>query len=344
MRIAIVTEAWEPQVNGVVRTYQNIKRELEKAAHDVRIVAPDHFRVNFPLPSYPDIKMCAPLPGETGRILRRHDPDHIHIATEGALGWSARAYCRRNGIGFTTAYHTNFADYLRERLFLPGRLRDAFHAAAIHAIVRFHNASAGVMCVSEEVDAQLRAMGVTAPFRRLSRGVDTALFHPGPREVFADDPRPVALYVGRVAVEKNIRAFLDLAIPHLKVVVGGGPQLDDLRRAYPDVRFAGMKEGAELAAYYRSADVFVFPSKTDTFGIVLIEALASGLPIAAFDEGGHTAILSGDPRLGAADSSLSCAFARACEAPGTREERHRYVQARYSWESVGGQFVANCRL
>ena len=340
MRFAIVTEAWEPQVNGVVRTYQNIIGELEKAGHEVMVIGPQDFTVNFPMPTYKEIRLVLPLPGEIGRKLREFKPDHIHIATEGPMGWVARAYCKKNDVKFTTAYHTNFADYITERLPFKGELSRKFHKAANGVISRFHNASHALMSVSDEIDQQVREMGVTAPVKRLTRGVDTDVFHPGVQKLFTDQPLPVALYVGRVAIEKNIKAFLDLDISYYKVVVGGGPQLEALKAQYPDVHFAGLKEKEELAEHYRAADVFVFPSKTDTFGIVLIEALASGLPIAAYDQGGHTAIIS-DPRFGAVAPDLKTAFDKAVSGPGTPQQRHDYIRDRYSWAEVAQQFVDN---
>ncbi|MCB9989842.1 MAG: glycosyltransferase family 1 protein [Rhodospirillales bacterium] len=340
MRYAIVTEAWEPQVNGVVRTYQNIIRELEKAGHEVQVISPQDFRINLPLPGYKEIRFALPLPGEVGKKLKAFNPDHIHIATEGPLGWAAKSYCQKNDLKFTTAYHTNFAEYLEKRLPGPGFLKKAFHDAANVMIRRFHNASHALMSVSDDIDRQMLDLGVTTPAKRLTRGVDTDIFHPGPKTLFTDQPLPVALYVGRVSIEKNIKAFLDMDIPYHKVVVGDGPQLEELRQAYPGVHFAGLKEKEELAEHYRSADVFVFPSKTDTFGIVLIEAMACGLPIAAYDDGGHTVIIS-DNRFGATAPDLGAAFNKAVAGPGTPAERFQHVQDHYSWAEAARQFTQN---
>lgn len=336
MKFLIVTEAWEPQVNGVVGTYRNLRKELERAGHEVHILSPNDFKMTLPCPGYPEIRLAAPLPSVVGGKIRQIDPDRIHIATEGVLGAAAARYCRKEGLPYTTAYHTKFADYIEKLAPFGGEtLKDIAH----RWIRNFHNRSAGVMSVSPKVDEELRSIGVTAPLVRLERGVDFDVFHPGPSAFMKDEAGPVALYVGRVAQAKNIPAFLELDIPHKKVVVGDGPQRAEYEARYKDAVFTGVLEGHALADAYRRADVFVFPSKTDTFGNVVIEALACGVPVAAYSgEGGHTVILR-DAFAGATGATLQGAFERAVKTAGTAEERAAFVRQNYNWEPVAKQFV-----
>lgn len=335
MKFLIVTEAWEPQINGVVRTYQNLKREMEGLGHEVAVIGPNDFTLNMPCPTYPDIRLAFPLPRELEKKIEAAKADRIHIATEGPLGYAAARYCVKNHIPYTTAYHTHFAQYIAERMPVA---RKFFEEKAEVWIRHFHNMAAGVMTVSPKMDDYLRGIGVTAPTIRLDRGVDLDVFHPGASDFLPDDG-PVALYAGRIAKEKNIAAFLDLDIPHTKVVVGDGPQRAELEGRYPDAVFTGFREGRDLAEAYRRADVVVFPSKTDTFGIVVIEALACGKPVAAFSgEGGHTVILR-EEFTGSAKPSLRDAFNAAAAAPGTPEQRHEYVRENYSWKTAAKQFM-----
>jgi glycosyltransferase involved in cell wall biosynthesis len=327
MRILLVTDAWLPQVNGVVRTLQRVRQECEALGHSVEIVSPDQFRT-LPCPTYPEIRL-APAPG--GRIaqrLRDCQPDCVHIATEGPLGLAARRQCLRHGLPFTTSYHTRFPEYLAARLPLP--------LAAGYAWMRwFHRPSQGVMVATRTVRRDLEARG----FRNLkdwSRGVDTALFRPDHAPAL-DLPRPVHLYVGRVAVEKNLDAFLDLPLAGSKLVVGDGPALADLRARHPEVHFVGAKVGVELARHYVCGDVFVFPSRTDTFGLVLLEALASGLPVAAYPVAGPLDVIGQAP-VGALDHDLGRAVARALASP---RERCRAHAERFSWQRCARQFLAN---
>lgn len=335
MRFLIVTEAWEPQVSGVVGTYRNLRRELQAMGHEVHILSPHDFKFNFPCPTYPDIRLALPLPGAAGRKIAEIDPDRIHIATEGPLGMAAARYCDNRGLPFTTAYHTHFADYIAARVPFA---KDFVHGLAEKMIRNFHNRSAGVMTVSPKMDDYLHKIGVTAPMVRLERGVDFDIFHPGP-SAFMKEAGPVALYVGRIAKEKNIEGFLDLRIPHKKVVVGDGPQRAELQARYPEAVFTGVLEGSALADCYRRAAVFVFPSKTDTFGNVLIEAMACGTPVAAFSgDGGHTVILR-EAFTGATGVDLQSAFQRAVNVPGTAEQRFEYVRENYNWRPVARQFI-----
>lgn len=273
MKIAIVTDAWKPQVNGVVRTLGQTGRELGAMGHEVQYVTPDLFRT-VPCPTYPEIRLAV-LPGAGVRQrLQQFSPDAIHVATEGPLGQSARRYCLRNGLRFTTSFHTQFPEYIRARgLPLPlgwlyGWMR-RFHGAATRTMVP----------TPAQRDRLLRY-----DFRHVvlwSRGVDTSVFRPEPRRQY-DLPRPIGVYVGRVAVEKNIEAFLQMQMPASKVVIGDGPAMEAMRARFPDVHFLGALFGDELAAAIAGGDVFVFPSRTDTFGLVMLEAMACGLPVAAY--------------------------------------------------------------
>lgn len=329
MRIAIVTDAWWPQVNGVVRTLTQTRRELEAMGHTVLMVTPEGFRT-LPCPTYPDIRLSVFPRGGVRRMLDEYKPDAVHIATEGPLGWSARAYCLKRGIGFTTAYHTRFPEYVRARLRVPlawtyGMLR------------RFHGPATRVMVPTETVKRDLEHRG----FRRVvlwSRGVDTEMFRPGDRAALGDS-RPIFLYVGRVAVEKDVEAFLKLDLPGTKWVVGEGPQLAELRAKYPEARYGGILPQAELAKFYAAADVFVFPSRTDTFGLVLLEAMACGLPVAALPVTGPVDVLAG-AEAAALDSDLRAACLKALTLSRTAAREHALG---FSWAACTRQFLGHLR-
>ncbi|BBK45122.1 GDP-mannose-dependent alpha-mannosyltransferase [Allostella vacuolata] len=327
MHIAIVTDAWSPQVNGVVRTLATVKGELEKRGHVVEVIAPDQFRT-IPCPTYPEIRLAI-LPGRGVR--RRLDamaPDAIHVATEGPLGMAARAYCRRRRLAFTTSFHTRFPEYVEARTGLP--------RAWLYAWMRrFHAPAAGVMVATDSLMRELAGYGFRN-LRRWSRGVDTELFHPGPKDLY-DLPRPIFLNVGRVAVEKNIEAFLDLDLPGTKVVVGDGPQRAQLERRYPRTVFLGTKKGADLARHFAAADVFVFPSRTDTFGLVLLEALAAGVPVAAFPVPGPLDVIDGNP-VGVLDEDLGHAARSALAIPADRCRAYAEI---FSWDRCAEQFLTN---
>jgi len=327
MRIALITDAWSPQVNGVVRTLQAITGLLQQWGHELLIVSPDQYR-SIPCPSYPEIRLALASGRSVGRRIARFAPDAVHVATEGPLGLAARRHCIGHGLPFTTAYHTQFPDYVAQRTGLP--------AAWFWSYIRwFHRPSAGIMVATESVRAELRSHGLTR-LREWSRGVDLAAFGPGiePPDLYWDIPRPIQLYVGRVAVEKNIEAFLRSRHPGSKVVVGDGPALARLRAEFPEVHFLGRQVGAELAACYAGADVFVFPSRTDTFGLVMIEALASGTPVAAFPVTGPIDILTA--KCGAMDEDLDCAIARALKLD--REACLAHGRA-FTWEASARQFL-----
>jgi glycosyltransferase involved in cell wall biosynthesis len=328
-RILIVTDAWFPQVNGVVRTLATVAEELRAMGHVVEVIGPDRFRT-IPCPTYPDIPLSLLPRRRLVRMIEQFNPEALHIATEGPLGMAARSWAKRTGFSFTTAFHTRFAEYIRARTRVPVR--------PIYAWMRrFHGAGRGMMVATESLHDELVARG----FRNIlpwSRGVDLGLFKPEPREEW-DLPRPVFIYVGRVAVEKNIGAFLDLDLPGSKVVVGGGPQLASLRRAYPTVRFTGPRYGEALARAYAGSDVFVFPSLTDTFGLVLLEALACGTPVAAFPVTGPKDVLAGaDGVVGAVSPDLREAALQALRADRAACRAHA---ERFSWRACAELFLSH---
>jgi glycosyltransferase involved in cell wall biosynthesis len=329
IRIAIVTDAWRPQVNGVVRTLTQTKKCLEAMGHTVLMVTPGGFR-SIPCPTYPEIRLSLFVRRAVGRIVAGFRPDAVHIATEGPLGWAARRFCLSHGLPFTTAYHTRFPEYVQHRFGVP--------LALTYAILRrFHGPSARIMAPTQTVRRDLEARG----FKRValwSRGVDTEVFQPGDRALLAEK-RPIFLYVGRVAVEKNVEAFLKLDLPGTKWVVGEGPQLMELKARYPEARYAGVMSQGELARYYDAADVFVFPSKTDTFGLVLLEAMACGLPVAAYPVTGPVDVLA-DAEAAALDDDLRAACLKALSL--SREKARRYAEG-YSWESCSLQFFGHLR-
>lgn len=328
MRIFIATDAWTPQVNGVVRTLQTVSAELEKMGHDVTIVSPDLYP-SLPCPTYPEIRLALARTAKVGRRIAEARPDAIHIATEGPLGLATRRWCLDNGIPFTTAYHTQFPEYLAARTRAPA---DWFW----RYISWFHGPARSVLVATPTLARQLESRGL--PHTRLwSRGVDLALFRPdGPlHPAIARAARPVQLYVGRVAVEKNLEAFLDADGPGSKVVVGDGPDVGRLKQRYPGTAFVGALHGEALASAYRAADLFVFPSRTDTFGLVIIEALASGLPVAAYPVPGPLDILT--PAVGCMSEDLEEAIASALScSPDACHAR----AAEFSWASSASQFLA----
>ena len=327
MRILLVTDAWTPQVNGVVVTLRNTVHWLERWGHEVRVISPEGFRT-LPMPTYPEIPLAI-LPGrEVARRMREFDAHAIHIATEGPLGQAARAYCVKHGLNFTTAYHTCFPEYVKPRFHVPLALTYLW-------LRRFHARSSAVLVPTPAIRGLLEGRGF-GNITDWSRGVDTELFKPGPGR-FADLRRPVFLYVGRVAVEKNLPAFLSLDLPGTKVVVGDGPDRRMLEQRFPEAVFAGMKSGAELASYYQRADVFVFPSRTDTFGLVLIEAMACGTPVAAYPVRGPIDVVK-DPKAGVLDADLGAAALAALQLD--RDHVHHYGR-QYSWQFCTQQFVSS---
>src|SRR6266446_7361256 len=285
MRILVATDAWHPQVNGVVRTLTMMADTAKPLGAEVAFLTPQSFRT-FAMPSYSDLRVALPRPAKIARLIAEARPDAIHIATEGPIGLMVRRYCRKHRLPFTTSFHTRFPEYISARLPIP----EAWIWAALRA---FHGPSQAVMAATPALAGELRARG----FRNVvlwPRGVDAGQFHPR-AAVDLGLPRPVFLCVGRVAVEKNLEAFLELDLPGTKVIVGDGPARAALTRKYPQAVFLGARQGKELAEAYAAADVFVFPSKTDTFGLVLLEALASGLPVAAFPVTGPRDVIGTAP-------------------------------------------------
>jgi glycosyltransferase involved in cell wall biosynthesis len=328
MRIAIVTDAWNPQINGVVRTLQTIRDELEHMGHVVKVISPDLYG-SIPCPTYPEIRLALVRSTVVGQAIARFQPDAVHLATEGPLCLAARRWCLRGGVPFTTAYHTHFPDYIAQRTGLP--------AAWFWRYIRwFHGPAQAVLVSTRSVREQLRAHGLPK-VRPWGRGVDLAAFTPDapPPALFADLPRPIQLYVGRVAVEKNLEAFLATDHPGTKVIVGDGPARAALERAYPHARFTGPMFGPDLAGAYAGADVFVFPSRTDTFGLVMIEALACGTPVAAYPVTGPVDIVT--PETGALSEDLGAAIAQALTC--VRAACAAYGRS-FSWERSAQEFLS----
>ena len=327
MRLLIATDACRPQINGVVQTYERLAEQLVRLGHQVEFISPNGFRT-VPLPTYPEIRLALIWPGQARRRIAAFGPDHIHIATEGPVGLATRAVCVSDDRRFTTSYHTRFPEYLTARLpLVPVRWG--------YALERwFHNAAAGVMVSTLSLRKELADKGL----KRLlpwTRGVDTELFRP--RNVRRFGPEPVFLYVGRVSVEKNLKAFLDLDLQGTKVVVGRGPQLALLKQAYPRAVFTGPLFGEALAEAFASSDVFVFPSRTDTYGVVLLEALASGVPVAAFPvTGPRDVVLHG--KVGHLGEDLRQA---ALEALRMDRAACRDYALGFSWETCARQFLSN---
>ena len=327
MKILFITDAWHPQINGVVRTLSTTGRELAKMGHTVSFIGPDQFNT-MALPGYSEIRLAIKPRRKLERLIEEFQPQAIHIATEGPLGWAGRGICRRKGYAFTTSYHTCFPEYLAERLPIPQSLS--------YAVLRkFHRASSAVMVATPTLTRLLSDRGF-CNLKRWTRGVDTELFRPRPK-AFLDAPRPISICVGRVAIEKNIEAFLSLDIPGTKYVVGGGPMLAALKKRYPDVRFVGPRDGDELASYFAAADVFVFPSRTDTFGLVILEALASGVPVAAYPVQGPLDVI-GESDIGALDNDLARAVDKALKIDPAR---CRDFALSFSWAAAAHQFLSN---
>jgi glycosyltransferase involved in cell wall biosynthesis len=333
MRIMLVTDAWDPQVNGVVRTMKRVITECEALGHEWDIVSPNGFKT-IPLPTYSEIRLAFGAKQVIEERFLEYEPDAIHIATEGPLGWAARAVCLKHKFPYTTSYHTRFPEYVAARFwFLPTWMGYMY-------VREFHKYSGRVMVATQSMRDELAAKGFKniAPW---SRGVDTDLFHPSKRREdhgpFRDMAGPIWLYVGRVAVEKNISAFVETELPGTKVVVGDGPQLETLRGKHPEVHFLGVKQGEELAECFANADVFVFPSLTDTFGLVILEAMAAGTPVAAFKAPGPRDLIPGS-NAGAVDDDLRIACMEALKC--SREATRTYAEG-YSWRACAEQFINN---
>ena len=327
MRVLIATDAWHPQVNGVVRTLTSLQRSAGKLGVTIVFLSPEGFS-SFPLPTYPGLSLAIPNRREIARRIEAALPDAIHIATEGTIGHAVRSYCLRRGLPFTTSYTTKFPQYISTRFRIPlgwsyGVLR------------RFHAAARVTMVSTTSLVHELRERG----FRKLglwTRGVDTDLFDPACATQL-DLPRPIFLNVGRIAVEKNLEAFLRLDLPGSKVVIGEGPQEAELKIRFPEVHFLGVQHGRALAARIAAADVFVFPSLTDTYGVVQLEALSCGVPVAAYPVAGPRDVIGGRA-IGVLDEDLRAACLGALHIP--RDACRRFAMGR-SWDASARQFVRN---
>lgn len=339
MKIAIATDAWIPQVNGVVRTLQMTVAQLEQRGHQVEMITPDQF-LTMPMPGYHEIRLAIAPRAGVRRALNSFAPDVVHVVTEGPIGWAARRWCIDKGIAFTSAFHTRFPDYASVR---TGVSADWFWPL----MRRFHRPSAAVFASTRRLCDELSYRGI-ANSRLWSRGIDTKLFRAdGPvHERIARLPGPVMLTVGRVAAEKNLDAFLGCDVAGTKVVVGNGPALTALKRRYPQAVFMGALSGEELASVYRAADVFVFPSLTDTFGLVMIEALACGLPVAGFPVPGPLDIVGSSGRgadgaltspVGALDDDLAAAIRNALRVD---RQAAAACGASFRWDRCTDQFEA----
>jgi len=329
MRVLVASDAWRPQINGVVRSLEYLASEAPSFGADIAFLTPGDFRT-VPLPGYREIRLALATVGRIERVIRGMRPDSVHIATEGPIGWITRYVCQTRGYPFTTSYHTRFPEYLAARLPVPLKWSYA-------ALRRFHNSGDGIMVGSPTLEQTLKAHG----FRNLmpwSRGVDADLFRPNCLRPLSF-PGPVFLYVGRIAVEKNLDAFLTLDLPGSKVVVGDGPLRASLQSRFPQAHFLGTRTGSALADVYASADVFVFPSLTDTFGMVILEALACGLPVAAFPVMGPLDVI-GKSGCGCLDSDLRRAALTALEVP---REKCRTYALTFTWRESVRQFLDNVK-
>ena len=326
-RILIVSDAWFPQVNGVVRTLSVVTEKLRAMGDTVEVIGPDRFR-SIPTPGYAEIRLAIAPKRKLARLVADFRPEVIHIATEGPLGWAMRSLCRRNHWPFTTAFHTRFPEYLEARTGIPADW-------SWRVMRRFHEAGDGTFAATTSLRQELTRRGFTK-LRPWTRGVDLDKFRPGEGDPWAGLQRPIFLYAGRVAIEKNIEAFLALDLPGSKVVVGGGPALEGLKQKFPQVTFTGYRENGALAHSYAGADVFVFPSRTDTFGLVLLEALASGTPVAAFPVTGPIDVVT-DARVGALNEDLRTACLKALDCDRTACREHAEA---WSWDACVAQFRA----
>ncbi|WP_375458830.1 glycosyltransferase family 4 protein [uncultured Enterovirga sp.] len=327
LRVLVATDAWHPQVNGVVRTLTSLERSARKIGAEISFLSPEGFP-SFPVPTYPGLRLAIPNGRDIARRIEAARPHAIHIATEGPIGHSVRAYCLRRNLPFTTSYTTKFPEYIAARFLLPESWSYLF-------LRRFHAAARVTMASTSSLVQELRGRG----FRRLSlwtRGVDTDLFDPD-LAAELDLPRPIFMNVGRIAVEKNLEAFLALDLPGSKVVIGEGPQEAELRHRFPGVHFLGVRHGRDLAAHVAAADVFVFPSLTDTYGVVQLEALSCGVPVAAFPVTGPRDVIGGHD-VGVLDEDLRTACLGALNV--SRQACRTFALGR-SWDTSARQFVRN---
>jgi glycosyltransferase involved in cell wall biosynthesis len=330
MRVLIATDAWSPQVNGVVRTLTSLARSARSLGVNVEFLSPDGFPT-VPVPTYPGLRLALPSRRQIARRIEQAAPDAIHVATEGPIGHYVRNYCRARGWPFTTSYTTRFPEYISARIPL---LPESWIYAALR---RFHSAAAVTMVATPSLMSELEQRGF-ANLGMWTRGVDTQLFRPD-RAIDMGFPRPIFISVGRIAVEKNLDAFLALDLPGTKVVIGAGPMEPELKRRFPDAKFLGLLENGTLAAHLAAADVFVFPSRTDTFGVVQLEALASGVPVAAFPVTGPKDVVANNP-IGVLNEDLQAACLGALRI--SRDACRTFALSR-SWENSARQFIGHVR-
>jgi 1,2-diacylglycerol 3-alpha-glucosyltransferase/glucuronosyltransferase len=329
MKVLVATDAWRPQVNGVVRTLGSLARAAAKVGVEIEILSPEGFWT-FPVPTYPGLRLAVPSAKRIAERIATAKPDAIHLATEGPIGYAVRSYCLKAGRPFTTSYTTRFPEYIAARSPIPEEW--------VYGVLRrFHAAATVTMVATPSLMKELSGRGF-ANLGMWTRGVDVDLFHPD-RAIDLDFPRPIFMCVGRVAVEKNLPAFLALDLPGTKVVIGAGPQEAELKRRFPGTKFLGQLDNGILAAHLAAADVFVFPSLTDTFGIVQLEALASGVPIAAFPVTGPRDVIANNP-IGVLNDDLRVA---CMQALWISRESCREFALRYSWENSARQFIAHAR-
>lgn len=331
LKIVVATDAWKPQLNGVVRTLETLGDILTQFGNEVLYITPNEFR-SVPLPSYPEIRLSLMPNRKVAKMINEFQPDAIHIATEGPIGRATRRFCKRRGYPFTTSFHTRFAEYANERWKVPTTWG--------YAVLKdFHKDGSTMMVATPGLMEELKERGFTN-MKLWTRGVDLNQFRPGDRSFLAQYERPVFLYVGRLAVEKSIEDFIELDLPGTKLIVGDGPQREELEEKYKDAVFVGPKYGDELTKYYQTSDVFVFPSRTDTFGLVNVEALACGVPVAAYPVRGPLEILDGaPPGCGAMSEDLKEACMTAYE--NRDPEACRKWAENFSWEAASRQFIAN---
>jgi glycosyltransferase involved in cell wall biosynthesis len=328
MKILIVTDAWYPQVNGVCRTLKNLGDELKKIGHQVEYIEPNQF-FTVPMPKYNEIKLSLNVWPRVGRLISKADADIIHIATEGPIGIFAKRYCVKNKLKFTTSYHTQFDKYLKLYYpYLPIKLAQKF-------LKGFHSKAEKILVTTQSMKDELQEIGFDKDKMVVwTRGANHGAFQ-NPKKINLEYKRPIYLYVGRVSIEKNIRAFLDLELEGTKLVVGKGPDLDKLKKEYPEAIFKGQRTNGELASYFASSDVFVFPSKTDTFGIVIIEALKCGLPVAAYPVAGPKDIFNGT-NIGSLNNDLKKAAIEALKSDRSACIEHA---KKYTWENCAKIFL-----
>ncbi|WP_444956876.1 glycosyltransferase family 4 protein [Microbulbifer sp. ZKSA002] len=328
MKILIATDTYPEQLNGVSRVLEKTEKELIARGHQVKIVSATDF-TNFPWPGYKEVKIAVFPGGKAARIIEDFSPDAIHIMSEGPVGWAVRGYCKRNNLRFTTSWLSRLSEYVSIRYKVPLKW--------LHGLLRrFHNSAAQTMVTTDGMAAEARTLGI-ARVTRWRRGVELEKFHPVETKLFEGLTRPIMLNVGRVAVEKSLDKFLSLELPGTKVIVGDGPQLNELKRKFPQAVYLGIKEGKDLTECYSAADVFVFPSVTDTFGLVNLESLACGLPVAAYPVTGPKDII-GDAPVGALDSNLQVAIEKALLLDRSDCVTHART---YSWDVATEDFISS---